>query len=51
MRHSVDMMLPPERREPRGGYYSAVGQYALKNFPEKTFIVNRRADIKKLRAI
>ena len=46
-----DMMLPPERREPRGGYYSAVGQYALENFPEKTFVVNRRADIKKLRAI
>jgi hypothetical protein len=46
-----DMFAPPTRREPRGGFYSAVGQYALDDFPEKTFIVNRREDIKKLRAI
>lgn len=44
------LLIRPLRR-PRRGFYSAMAQYAMEDFPEKTFIVKQRADIKKLRAI
>lgn len=41
----------PRRRQPVRGFYSGPGQYALDNFPEKTFVIHRREDLKKLRSI
>lgn len=38
-------------RGPRRGYYSQAGQHALENFPDKTFIIWRARDLRKLRAL
>ena len=46
-----DIIVPSMRHPRRTGDYSAVGRYAMQNFPEKTFIISRRADLRKLRAI
>ena len=36
---------------PRRGYYSRTAQYAFDNFSDKTFVINRHEDLKKLRAV
>lgn len=36
---------------PRRGYYSRTAQYAFDDFPDKTFVIHRHEDLKKLRAV